>query len=305
MVPFEAGRRMDRYLTLPPCDMYRLTLLTVLTLLLSSQVSAQIMRATPSQGLSPASQIAVPDMGHGTLTTVRTSGTDAGIDVDYVVPDGGWVYGIELGERSDVPCHLELKWATIDDDDITVATTPITACHGTPTRRSLTSVGFNYVNSYEEWSGTWLETFTIGGGPLGLNLIANSIAGAMDNSVPRHPLPYLNDSGRSLVGLKGLQMCQRNSNDRMKGLRVRGVTLRDGGTRFNTRPIRTNSGAWQQPSFERPNCNDWDDMEVCPNGQVMVGVRVRGEQNGNYVGSRPRVSIEGLAPICTRLQIED
>lgn len=281
--------------------------LLILALLLPLSASAQLSPVR-SGGLQPTtlSQAAVPDMGHGTRSTARVSGTDHGLNFEVVVPDGGWVYGIELGEKSDVPCHLRLRWATIDDDEISVASSIASACHGNPTSRSMTAVGFNYRTSYDEWAGTWTETFTVGGGPLGLNLIGNAIADAFDNSIPRYPMPFLNRTNNPPVALKGVKVCQRNSNDRMKGLAVRGVTLqRDAANgRFNTRPVRTN-GRWSEPSFERPNCNDWDDMEVCPNGEVMVGVRVEGERNGNFLANRPRMSIEGLAPICARLMIED
>lgn len=286
-------------------DMYRLLLALLLTLPLTA--SAQFTRSRAATPISRASLVAVPDMGHGPKTTVRVSGTDAGeISAEALVPDGGWVYGIEIGEKSDVPCHLRLRWATIDDDNITVASTIASSCHGNPTSRSMTAVGFNYRNTYEEWSGTWTETLTLGGGPLGLNLIGNAIASAFDNSTPRYPLPYLSEPNNPPVALKGLKMCQRNRNDRMKGIAVRGVTLQKNRAngRFDTRPIQEN-GRWVEPSFERPNCNDWDDMEVCPNGEVMVGVLIRGERNGNYVSARPRMSIEGLAPICSRLLIED
>ena len=278
-----------------------LSTLAAFALLFPSLASAQLVRSTTP--LQPASQIAVPDMGHGALHIARISGTDHGIEADLVVPDGGWVYGIEIGERADVPCHIALRWATIDDDDIALASNVLTLCHGQPTSRSLTSVGFNYRESYDEWVSGMAGTLLFGG-PLGLNILANTAMGAFDNSVPRHPLPYLDNANNDLVALKGLKVCQRNSNDRMKGLAVRGVTLRDGGSRFNTRPIRR-GGRWQEPSFERPNCNDWDDMEVCPSGQVMVGVRIEGEATGGMVNGRPRLNIEGLAPICTRLQIED
>ena len=270
------------------------SLLAALALLFPGLASAQLVRSTTP--LQPASQIYVEDMGHGRVSTAELSGTNLSGGVPLMVPDGGWVYGIELGERSDQPCHLVLKWATIDDDEIVLAETPFSDCYGEPTSRSVTALGFSYADTRDEWIlGGWELLYT---GTFHASIAANAIAQAFDNSVPRNPRPIMDGK---LVGLKGLQVCQRNRNDELKGLAVRGVTLEPTPTRFNTRPIRNPNNSWMRPEFGRPHCNDWDDMEVCPNGQVMVGVHVERERSN---GQRAKSKIKGLAPMCARLQIE-
>ena len=278
----------------------RLSLLLALLvgLLAADAADAQITRSAVRSGtpMMAQSQTSVEDMGHGNRTTGRISGTNLSGGVDLLVPDGGGVYGVELGERSDQPCHLVLKWATIDNDEMSLAETPFSNCYGEPTSRSVTAVGMAYADTRDEWVlGGWELLYT---GTFHASIAANAIAQAFDNSVPRNPRPIVDGQ---LVGLKGLKVCQKNSNDEMKGLAVRGVSLLPTSTRFNTRPLRHSNGSWIEESFARPHCNDWDDMEVCGNGEVMVGVRVESERSN---GVRAKSKIKGLAPICARLEIE-
>ena len=195
---------------------------------------------------------AVDDMSHGSTTIMDVSGTNASGGYNLMVPDGGYVYGIEMKERANKPCYVSLRWATYDDGDPTYSASSFNRCDGNPTNSSRT-----YAN------------------------ISTS------ETAPR--------------ALKGIQVCQRNSNDRAKGLRVRGVDLSNtGGSTIRTRPYKRTNGRWVENDDQQTNCNDWDDMVMCPNQQVVVGVRIE----GNDLGFGNRAQVKGLAPICAPIEFE-
>ncbi|GAB5537215.1 MAG: hypothetical protein Rubg2KO_34640 [Rubricoccaceae bacterium] len=227
--------------------------LAILALLLTVPVaSAQLTVSGTSQAEALPPLRNVDDMSHGRTQRMAVSGTNQSGGHDLMVPDGGYVVGVRLAERSDKPCFVELAWSTVDNGTHSVSYSTFNRCDGSPTNRS---------REYAGWNG------------LGDNPIA----------------------------MKGLEVCQRNSNDRMKGLRVRGVRLSNtGGATIRTRPHRRDNGQWYQPKIERTNCNDWDDMVMCPNQQVVVGVRIEGRD----MGYGDRAQIQGLAPICAPLRFE-
>ncbi|MEM6326842.1 MAG: hypothetical protein AAF791_06935 [Bacteroidota bacterium] len=199
---------------------------------------------------NPGPLAVIEDMNHGPRATIRVSGSDADHSIDWIVPDGGYVYAIEMGERNNRPCHINLKYATVDDGEMSFGEKGY-GC--TPTQSSLRNAGPLY-------------------------------------------------SETSPKALKGIQVYQRNSNDRVKGLSVRAVHLTSGnGVRVRTRPVlRQNSSSWATYRFTRTNGNDWDDMESCGNQQVVVGVRI--EVDNHF--DRNRQIIKGLAPVCARLEFD-
>lgn len=107
----------------------------------------------------------------------------------------------------------------------------------------------------------------------------------------RTGFPY---TATSPYGITGLKVCQRNSNDRVKGLRAIGRRLGFGGDFVTT-------GSSMTDADEQPNCNDWaDEFRQCPSGQVVVGLRIEGQRARGMTSD----VITGLAPICARVAIE-
>lgn len=92
--------------------------------------------------------------------------------------------------------------------------------------------------------------------------------------------------------LRLVRVCNRQSNDRIKGLRVRGANI-------------TASGAQPDPGLfrehDRPNCNgNWSSAtSQCPTGQVITRVRIETRDIGIY-DMRGAV---GLSVFCSRVRV--
>lgn len=241
--------------------------------------------------------VPLQDVHHSGHDVRPTSGTSSSSfeTFDLVVPDGGWVYGVEIGELSDEPCHFNLLWATIDNGEFAFSERPFSQCFTSgPSRHSLMRVGMAAYDTRAEWVLTWPEIGVIG--PVGAMIVGT--IGSFDNSSPRYPSFATSDGNP--YALKGIGICQRDGNDKMKGINVRGVTLHRGPDRLNTTRVQTSPGNWIEDTFERPNCNDWQPMQMCENGQVVIGARLFYE----LMGARAKAQIKGVAPICTRLTTE-
>lgn len=276
---------------------FSLLLSLAVAALLAGPADAQ-RRATGTISTTPLQSPVLQDVHHSGQDVRGTSGTSSSSfeTFDLVVPDGGWVYGIEIGELSDEPCHLNLLWATIDNGEFAFSERPFSQCYSAePTRHSLTRVGMAAYDTHSEWVLSWPELGVVG--PIGAMIVGT--IGAFDNSAPRFPSFATSDGDP--YALKGIGICQRDGNDKMKGISVRGVTLRRGSNRMNTRPVQDADDAWIEDTFQRPNCNDWQPTRSCANGEVVVGTRLFYEYTN---GARKKAQIKGLAPICTRLTTE-
>ncbi len=102
----------------------------------------------------------------------------------------------------------------------------------------------------------------------------------------------INASDEVPRALRLVRVCNRGSNDRVKGIRVRGANV-------------TASGAQPDPGVyaehDRPNCNDnWSPrISQCPEGQAITRVRVETSPTGTY-GARAAV---GLSVFCSRVRL--
>ncbi len=92
--------------------------------------------------------------------------------------------------------------------------------------------------------------------------------------------------------LRLVRVCNRRSNDRIKGIRVRGANI-------------TASGAQPDPGLfrehDRPNCNgNWSSAtSQCPSGQAITRLRIETRDAGVY-NHRGAV---GLAVFCSRVRV--
>jgi len=87
----------------------------------------------------------------------------------------------------------------------------------------------------------------------------------------------------------GIQVCTRKSNDRVKGLRIRGQQLGKNGL----------IDVYEREQFTRPNCNDnWKNWVSCPAGKIATGFRAHFDQKNN---SDP--SLVGLQLYCRGLTL--
>ncbi len=82
----------------------------------------------------------------------------------------------------------------------------------------------------------------------------------------------------------GLQICQRQQNDRLKGVRLRGSRVDDQGTHYDP--------AIEEVE-ERTNCNQWAQQAFCARGSVITELQV----HYRATGSRP-AEITGVALNC-------
>ncbi|NOX70013.1 MAG: hypothetical protein GXP15_12550 [Gammaproteobacteria bacterium] len=63
--------------------------------------------------------------------------------------------------------------------------------------------------------------------------------------------------------IASIQVCTRASNDRVKGLRIRGIELTSTGL----------GSAWEQDELTFPNCKgNWKTLVMCPSGQIASGI---------------------------------
>jgi len=105
----------------------------------------------------------------------------------------------------------------------------------------------------------------------------------------------------SLKAVRGLQVCSNGrSGDRyrVKGLRLLAARLTEVDTGDSgTVAVRANSSA--DASFERPNCQEWEQVRTCPAGQMMTDIDVHYRMDGS------RREITGLAPRCATMTFTD
>ncbi|MEM7786748.1 MAG: hypothetical protein AAF594_03365 [Bacteroidota bacterium] len=240
--------------------------------------------------------------GQGSLAGVSGSRQRAGMLMTPLrVPDGHWVYAIEMGERADVPCWLAL-WS-FGPDDAPEATHVFDECDGdAPTARSLHVAAFHRAETPAEVEAANYVQVSLGGTNLTTMTVeaARGLASLFDNSTAATPLPVL-ASGEPYA-LSRLAICQNSGSLRMKGLRVFGVTLDASGPRVATESIMATVQGIESlatETFERPNCTDWQETRACPNGQVLVGLNV---QHGEAPGDRRQVM--GLSPYCAPIDVE-
>ncbi len=109
---------------------------TALAFLLPSAASAQIT-AQPignpylAGGPPIVGQFAAVDhLSHALTSTGGVSGSRASHSVTVTVPGGGFVTGLEMGERQNRPCMLNLNWARIENGALFTGTTPYTRTGG-------------------------------------------------------------------------------------------------------------------------------------------------------------------------------
>ena len=187
---------------------------------LSAAASAQIARGPirPADG-PPVSPIqihfgTIDDLHHGDLSTGSRSGTPANQSVTLLAPDGGWVYGVTLGERSDRPCYVELHWATVDNGTLSRSSTRnsgIGSC--VPTNRSKEFAGF----------------------------------------YPSEPVGDSDNARTMLRAIDAFRVCQRNANNLIKGLELSeayldelgGTTAGIGASSSVSRISRPNCNDWE------------------------------------------------------------
>ncbi|MEM1056340.1 MAG: hypothetical protein AAGI52_12515 [Bacteroidota bacterium] len=96
--------------------------------------------------------------------------------------------------------------------------------------------------------------------------------------------------------LIGLQVCSNDrsgTNYRVKGLRVRMGRSNEVG-QGSVRAVPSGND-----EFERTNCRDWEQLRMCPSGQVIVGLDV------HYNLRNGQGAITGLAPRCAASSLEE
>jgi hypothetical protein len=103
--------------------------------------------------------------------------------------------------------------------------------------------------------------------------------GGSAGSIRRVEIP---DGGSQYYVASAVKVCHRNSNDRLKGIRLEGSRV-------------DASGATHDPAIndqeQRTNCNDWRPTAFCPQTMVAVGVEV------HYLNEIP-AQITGLSLRC-------
>lgn len=234
-----------------------------------------------------------------------------------MAPGNGWIYGIEIGEKGDQPCYLGI-WAVEGTAPAPGVPVAFDRCAGDVNEGSVAALGFEKARNREDWQrARRIATGMAIGIPIYTTIRTTGIlfTSALDNSNPAPPLPtYEGDP----MALDGVGICQRNSNDEMKGLRIYGTQLGFEGTRLETSPIVTESdqvitsvtipaGSRITESFQRPNCSanngGWNPIRTCNAGEVIVGLDIHYKYPG-LMGNQDRARITGLAPKCARVSIQ-
>lgn len=242
-------------------------------------------------GSGSSGSAATPDrpLVHDAVGTTRISGNSDDRVRTLTAPDGAWLIAIRMAERSDDPCFVQAFYTTED-----YVTGP---------------------NRDESIGDTFLEFDQCGdNGPTLAS--RNLISMGIENNIPIvGGEPYAVNGDGELVGITTLQVCQRSSNDLVKGLAITGVTLDLGQTPVGTsryteevaEPPTAAQLAQGQTSpqvvtrpvthrFTRPNCNDWKAERSCSNGKVAVGLEIHYDKRNSG-----RSQITGLALKCAEL----
>jgi hypothetical protein len=121
---------------------------------------------------------------------------------------------------------------------------------------------------------------------------------------------------REFLAVTSVQVCQRESNGRFKGIRLTGALLDVDGRPIGAVPYTHDvvelpsasevAAGWVpeptsvpvESEFERTNCNDWAAKRSCSAGKVAIGVEVHIEHAGSSFG-HDRVT--GLALVCATI----
>ena len=93
------------------------------------------------------------------------------------------------------------------------------------------------------------------------------------------------------VGIGRIRVCNRNSNDRLKGIQIWGDQINaDGTTTYRE----------ETDSEEFPNCNGhWSSSVLCPGDTLATGLVV----HANDLGGDDRAEIVGLRLICRSIGV--
>ncbi|MEM6285603.1 MAG: hypothetical protein AAF845_00455 [Bacteroidota bacterium] len=277
---------------------------------MSAPADAQERRAAGVAAMQPASP-STYSLRHTSVSTLAISGDAAERRQSLRAPNGAWVYGISLGERADNPCYLSLWWATAEDGRVDLGLSEFQACNrGGPTNHSLSSIGMRTVPSWDALVSEYHVDVddpspTIDAYNTYMNVIHvlshpseayQNLAAMFNGGTPRYPILH---RGGELTAIKSLSVCQKESNQEMKGLTARGVTLTltPSDSRGRTRPIQDGNGEWINNGVYRPHCDHRRAFRACPNGQVVIGVDIHYDDGRN-------AKIKGVAPICGFLSIE-
>ncbi len=111
-------------------------------------------------------------------------------------------------------------------------------------------------------------------------------------------IPRATASGAAFVGaLDGLAVCTRNSNDRLKGIRLERGKLVD----FSGSSVEAVAGSPSPGEAVQRRCNDWDTAVACPAGKVLVGVEMQ-RDTWTRRGYTEEYLV-GLSPVCAGLRI--
>lgn len=267
-------------------------------------VSAPSTTAAPAAG-SPG---AIQGYVRGAVRTLPVTGTPGPHRETIMAPGNGWVYGLEMGEKADQPCHLAI-WSVEGSARPPSVPTTFSRCAGDVNNTSVKTLGFEYARTSNAWNA--LREY----GPsmaLGIPIYSEirAIGGLLALSNAHPPAPFIDGVP---VALDGVGICQRSSNDELKGLRAHGATLNTTGAAVATSPIATTAqevvagvtipaGARRNAEVKRPNCNSWQAIRTCAANEVLVGLEVHFKRP--FVGNPQRARITGLAPICATVTIQ-
>ncbi|MEM6287486.1 MAG: hypothetical protein AAF845_10045 [Bacteroidota bacterium] len=300
--------------------MRALLLAAALLLSLPPSADAQIQRAgRGAVSLQPAmvdKPPAITGYQRGSVRTLSVSGTTGEHRETLMAPGNGWVYGVEIGEKSDQPCYLGI-WATEGTAPAPGFPVAFDRCDGDVNDGSVAALGFEQGRNREDWRRARRAATALAIGiPIysEVRAVGALFSTAFDNSNPAPPLPVYEGVP---AALDGIGVCQRNSNDEMKGLRIHGATLDLSGSRIGTDPIVTTSaqavggvtipaGSRRNEEFRRPNCSHnnggWQPIRTCRADEMLVGLDIH--YKFPSIGNRQRARITGLAPKCARVTIQ-
>jgi hypothetical protein len=260
-------------------------------------------------GQPPAAPAAGPITGYsrGTVQTLPVSGTASTNMETILAPGNGWIYGLEIGEKSDQPCYLGI-WSVEGAAPAPGFPTAFLRCDGDVNQTSVKTLGFEYARTSNAWNALRQYGPTMAMG-LPIYSEVRAIGGLLALSNAHPPAPIIDGTP---VALDGVGICQRSSNQELKGLRAHGSSLITTGARVTTAPIVTTeaqvvsgatipAGVRRNAQTDRPNCNSWKEIQTCPADQVLVGLDVH--YRLPTVGNQKRARITGLAPKCARVNI--
>ena len=178
-----------------------------------------------------------PTISVGVASGWTTISGDAGLSSHTLEVGGNWVLtNISFAERSDRPCFV--------------------------------SASFHSHRWFEPQAGGTEKTVVSGVWDLASESLQVTECGGPYGSGSRKWVGVAGDEAPRAI--HGLSVCQRRSNDRLKGMSVVGSDIQTSGPRRN---------GGLNSSQERPNCNDWNPRVTCPSGEVAIGLKVefRGE----------------------------